>query len=287
MTSSTRVLAIFAVAAAIFLAPGLAHATPLDEAKAAFAAGKAAFEAGQFQTALAEFQRANRLVPAPNLQFNIGKTYEALGLYREAAAAFERYLEIKGAPDSDDETKFQDELRHRIVADRSRAAAAARPRPPVEGQTQPPEQPPAYQPGYQPYQPTYYPPPQYSYPYQMQPQGWQPTRNELIAEAQGRRRRAVALIVVGLVLDVIGVALAADGFLNPHENDVFGGSAYNWANYTEDVIGISLIITGIPLWASGAASYVRANRRLLELGPADAAPQQPAASIVNLASLRF
>ncbi len=65
----------------------------LQEAKSAFADGRAAFERGDYERALQMFQRADVLAPAPSLSYNIGKTYEKLGRYKEAVKAFERYLE--------------------------------------------------------------------------------------------------------------------------------------------------------------------------------------------------
>ncbi|HZS39646.1 MAG TPA: tetratricopeptide repeat protein, partial [Polyangia bacterium] len=76
-----------------FLIPSIAAAAPdMEAAKAHFAAGKQAFERGEYETALAEFQQANAIAPAPSLLYNMGKTYEALGRYKDAAFAFDRYL---------------------------------------------------------------------------------------------------------------------------------------------------------------------------------------------------
>src|SRR5262245_13080861 len=123
-------------------------AAPIDDAKAAFAAGKEAFERGDYEVALTNFQRANSLVPAPSLQYNIGNCQERLGRYREAASSFERYLELSGPPNTDDERDLQEKLRARIAANKKRAAEAQPPPPPVY-----------QQPMYQPPPPTYYVPP--------------------------------------------------------------------------------------------------------------------------------
>src|SRR6266498_411358 len=108
-----------------------AQATPIEDAKAAFAAGKEAFERGDYEAALQNFTRANQLVPAPSLQYNIGNCHERLGHYRDAAASFERYLELAGPGSTDDEKDFQDKLRARIVANKKRAEQAQPPPPPT------------------------------------------------------------------------------------------------------------------------------------------------------------
>lgn len=63
-----------------------------SEAAAAFAAGSAAFDRGDFTTALAEFQRANRLVAHPKVRSNIALCLSELGRHREAIAEFETAL---------------------------------------------------------------------------------------------------------------------------------------------------------------------------------------------------
>src|SRR5437868_5941908 len=113
-----------------------ARAAPIDDAKKAFAEGKAAFERGEYEKALSAYQRANMILPAPNLYYNIGATYERLGRYQEAALAFDKYFELAGAPTTDDEKAFQEKLRERSEADRKRPnlpprlVAAARQPPP-------------------------------------------------------------------------------------------------------------------------------------------------------------
>src|SRR5262249_13786133 len=105
------------VALATLLLALPASAAPIDDAKKAFAEGKAAFERGDYEAALAAYQHANMILPAPNLYYNIGATYERLGRYQEAALAFDKYFEMAGAPTSDEEREFQDKLRTRAEAD--------------------------------------------------------------------------------------------------------------------------------------------------------------------------
>jgi hypothetical protein len=228
---------------------GSALAAPIEDAKAAFAAGKEAFERGDYEVALQNFTRANQLVPAPSLQYNIGNCHERLGHYKEAAAAFERYLELAGQPTTDDEKDFQDKLRNRVTANKKRADQIQAP-PPMYPQ----------QPIYQP------PPPNYYQPMAPPP----PTREYLLQQARARRTRAIALMATGLALQVIGMGFLFDGAIVPHTScsggGIFGGtetcttSIVSGWNIAEDFFGATFIITGITLWAPGVASYVGAQK---------------------------
>jgi tetratricopeptide (TPR) repeat protein len=262
-------LRTLALLAPLVFATAVARAAPIDEAKAAFQAGKLAFERGEYDKALAEFNKANAIAPAPTLQYNIGKTYEALGRYREAADAFEKYFELYGPPQNDEDKQFQDSLRARIASDRARTSSSPPPQQ-LPPQPPPPRQPPSYPPNTQygqqypqyPNNQYYYQQPYQYYPYQQQglaPTTYKVTKADLVLEARGRRNRAIALIVVGVVLDVIGIVLFADAVAHDY------GVGNLWVNYTEGFFGASAFIVGITLWAPGAASFNRASRRLREL----------------------
>jgi tetratricopeptide (TPR) repeat protein len=260
--------------------PSLAVAAPIDDAKQHFAAGKQAFERGEYEVALAEFQKANELAPAPSLLYNMGKTYEALGRYKDAAFAFDKYLEAYGAPQNDEDKTFQENLRARIASDRARPdRAAGQPyqQPPQQYGQQPPYgQQPYQQPPYgqQPYPNNYYPPPQYGYPYQMQPSTYRINKTDLLLEASSRRNRALGMIITGLVLDVIGLAIMIDGFADPHGDGVFSNN-YGAVNYFEDWLGASFVLVGITLWGPGIPYYARSSRRIAEINrmPDGPAPQ--------------
>jgi hypothetical protein len=113
------------LAICVVCAAAAATAAPLDEAKAAHAAGMAAYQRGDFQTALAEFERANQLAPAPEIDLNIGACYEQLGRYHDAVLAFERYIAaVEGRPDIDEQGRHLVWARERAAADRQRADAA-------------------------------------------------------------------------------------------------------------------------------------------------------------------
>lgn len=261
---------IFALLAITLCAPARAQDKVSDEnlaeAKAAFAAGKAAYERGDYPTAIQQFQRANLLAPAPSLSYNIGHAYEKMGHYHDAVMAYERYLQLVGEPQNDQDKKFQADLRQKIASLKGKPDAAAPP--PVETTPQP-AYPPTYSPGY------YYPYGGTYSPYVYNPAAAQPSRDLQLKRLHGQRRRAIALIVVGSVLTVAGLAIAADGFINPHEDDGSGVLTFGAANWTEDFFGISGLIVGLTLWPVGAASYVKSNRQIRTLEAQEAAEKRP------------
>lgn len=63
-----------------------------QEARSHFESGKAAYQAGQYELALAEFQRSFELSHKPQLQYNLGLSYDRLRRDGEALEAFEAYL---------------------------------------------------------------------------------------------------------------------------------------------------------------------------------------------------
>ena len=114
MTTIVRLLALLVAVTA-----STARAAPIDDAKKAFAEGKEAFERGDYEAALNAYQRANTILPAPNLYYNIGATYERLGRYQEAALAFDKYFEMAGTPQTDEDKEFQEKLRVRLEIGRA------------------------------------------------------------------------------------------------------------------------------------------------------------------------
>lgn len=239
------------------LLPAPAEAAPIDDAKRAFAEGKAAFERGDYETALTAYQNANRILPAPNLYYNIGATYEKLGRYQEAALAFDEYFKLAGAPQNDEDREFQDKLHARAEADCKRAnlpppRVESQPLPTVTGQPPPPrvqQQPPP---------PQYYAPPG---PYYMSPYGAYPTqlsRDERLRQAKARRVRAIVLMAIGVPMCVVGITLLA---YSPalYSSDTLGSF------YGNLFAGVTLTIVGITLWAPGAGSYVKSSRDIREL----------------------
>ena len=273
----TIILAVLTITFGLAITAGPARADDdLTEAKAAFAAGKAAYERGDYPNALSQFQRANLLAPAPSLSYNIGRTYENMGRYHDAVLAFQRYLELVGQPQNADDKKFQESLKERIASLRGKPDAPTPPPattsapPPTTTGAPPPTTaaPAAPPPGYP---PTYYP---YGNPYGYGYAPPQETRELRLKKAQGQRKRAIALIVVGSVLTVVGIAITADGFTNGHDTCLLssaGDSGNCGGNYVEDFFGVSAALVGVTLWAPGAASYVKSARVIRELTPPEPA----------------
>ena len=81
------------------------------EARRHFLQGVALYEEGNFTAALAEFQAAHDLAPAPAVLFNIGLTEKALYRYSDASRTLERYL-LEG---SKGEAKLTNERRQQVV----------------------------------------------------------------------------------------------------------------------------------------------------------------------------
>jgi hypothetical protein len=254
----------------------LAQAAPIDEAKAEFAAGKEAFERGAYEVALGHYEKANSLVPAPSLEYNIGNCHERLGHYQQAASYFEKYLAETGAGTSDDERDFQEKLRARIAADKKRGTDS-------QPQIQVVPNPNAYTPP----PPTYYVPPTPAPP----PTGY------LLEQAKKRRNNAIALMATGLALTAIGIGFLIDGALNPHGDScgIFDSTTSSChdqqvvtssANIAEDFFGATFFVTGVTLWAPGAASYVNAQKQIVDLQNQDAGAA-PKAFLFHSPVIRF
>lgn len=241
-----------------------AAAAPIDDAKKAFGEGKAAFERGDYEAALAAYQNANRILPAPNLYYNIGATYEKLGRYQEAALAFDAYFRAAGTPGTDDEKDFQEKLRVRAEADRKRPdVAPARPTQPAP-QAQPvpraqqPAQPP---PGY------YAPGPYYMPPYAGYAQPLPMPREDRLRAVKARHTRAIVLMAIGVPLAVAGITVCA---LLPGIDTTTSAGAIDWG--VDLWAGVTLAVVGTTLWAPGAASFVKSSREMRELQKPDPLP---------------
>jgi tetratricopeptide (TPR) repeat protein len=68
---------------------------PTQEAVDAFFRGRQLYSEARYEEALASFLEADRLFPAPDLQYNIGLCHERLRHWDEAIQAFEIYLRTK------------------------------------------------------------------------------------------------------------------------------------------------------------------------------------------------
>ena len=77
-------------------------------AEAHFDQGRAFFDAGDWDRAIAEYKRANALVPHPLNHFNLGLAYRAKGELSAALAQFKRYLELDPKSRRTDEASAYD-----------------------------------------------------------------------------------------------------------------------------------------------------------------------------------
>jgi len=251
-----RALAVLVVV----LAVSPARAAPIDDAKKAFAEGKAAFERGDYEQALAAYQRANMILPAPNLYYNIGATYERLGRFQEAALAFDKYFEMAGAPTTDEDKDFQNKLHERAEADRKRPNA------PTQHEVQPQQQQQQQQvpPQQQQVPPPYYRQPYYQQPFYMPPQG--PSREERLKVAKQRRTRAIVLMAIGVPMSIVGIGVLA--WAVAPSTPLSLGEEWGYG-----FLGFTLGVVGVTLWAPGAASFVKSSHDIKEYSKPEPVPQ--------------
>lgn len=124
MACSTRTEAL---ALALILSTS-ALAAPSAETRARTAAqeAKKAFDLGQYEQAIAGYEEAYRLKPAPGLLFNLGQSHRRAGHLDKATFYFRRYLETNPAPEqarATEEVLAQVEAQR--VADEERKRAEA------------------------------------------------------------------------------------------------------------------------------------------------------------------
>lgn len=121
-----EILSVAALAA--FVAPAVAFADAKVDAKAAYQAGTEHFKAGDHVRALAAFERAYKLDPAPVLLYNIARCHEEMGDVAKARTNFELYL--KRVPDAPDRADVERRIRvMQAVADRNRPIKKTAPPP--------------------------------------------------------------------------------------------------------------------------------------------------------------
>ncbi len=91
-------MALVMRALCLLLLVSFAHAGPNDEARALSQQASKHFRAGEFEPALEKFRAANRLVPHPVLDVNIGRCYEKLGQPDQALVHCKVALNAAGIP---------------------------------------------------------------------------------------------------------------------------------------------------------------------------------------------
>ncbi|WP_437807982.1 TonB-dependent receptor domain-containing protein [Sorangium sp. So ce1078] len=147
-----RLLACAVALGAMTAARG-ALADARTEARLHFRAGMDLIAQKQFDEGIRQLQKANEILPHPNVVFNIARAHAEAGHTEQAIAAYREYI-ASAPPDRDQVTRIVEQLEQRLAAQRAPAAqAATEPKqpPPPEPQPQGPQQP---GPGGAPAQPT-------------------------------------------------------------------------------------------------------------------------------------
>ena len=92
MSLAARLAILVALAGTAFGATPGDAGPDLDISRRHFEAGTSDYLAGRFQDAIAEFEAANRVRPAPAFDYNIGRCHDRLEEVGEAISSYERYL---------------------------------------------------------------------------------------------------------------------------------------------------------------------------------------------------
>ena len=114
---TARALPILVLALSAFAAPtrGFAQAPPANEAgKARFDQGVKQYNLGRFTEAIAEFEKAYDVDPAPILLFNIAQSHRQLGNKEKALFFYRRYLEQ--APDAPNRQNVEQRMKDLAVS---------------------------------------------------------------------------------------------------------------------------------------------------------------------------
>ncbi len=104
-----RALSIFALATALLVFARAARADARADARRHFRAGMALIGQGQHEPGIAELERAYKLMPHPDVLFNIGRAWADAGNQPMALQAFRRYL-ADDPPDADEVRRLVAEL---------------------------------------------------------------------------------------------------------------------------------------------------------------------------------
>jgi tetratricopeptide (TPR) repeat protein len=102
-----RLLAAGAFAACL-CAPVFAQTPEVAAARGHFQAGRVYFEKGEYRRALVEFHEAQRDADRPELDFNLGRTFDALGDAARAVRCYRRYLDRR--PIADDRATVEQRI---------------------------------------------------------------------------------------------------------------------------------------------------------------------------------
>jgi hypothetical protein len=127
---------IAALLVVVYWGVARADPDPVMQSRLNYEAGERFYAAGQFEDALHAFQSGYQLAARPGFLINIGQCLRALHRYREARAAFARFL--VDAPTRDQRRKGAEEM----VVELDREIAKLPPEPPPQPPPAPPKPPP-------------------------------------------------------------------------------------------------------------------------------------------------
>lgn len=145
MRSTLRPLALAAFAAVV-LASGAARADARTEARRHFKTGMQLIQNKQYKQGIAELEKANELMPHPNVVFNIAQAHAEAGELEEAVAAYKEYLE-SDPPDKGEVQRIVGELEAKIAAQKAPAPPPPPPNPPPSETKETPKETPQPKPG--------------------------------------------------------------------------------------------------------------------------------------------
>lgn len=131
--ASSRLARVLAAAAAI-AAVGWSHPAWADartEARAHFKKGMDAIAAGHYDDGIAELEEAYRILPHPNVLYNIARAYGEEGRLDDALRYYQQYLESNPS-DKEEVAEVVRGLEARRKSELQAAAEASRPPPPRE-----------------------------------------------------------------------------------------------------------------------------------------------------------
>ena len=100
------------------------------EARAHVKKAVALYDDARYEDAAVEMEAAYKILPLPELQYNLAQCYERTGRPREAAAAYRRY--VAGKPGADDRAQVEERVRNLDERAKKMAEGIAAPPPPVE-----------------------------------------------------------------------------------------------------------------------------------------------------------
>ncbi|MDI1475556.1 TonB-dependent receptor [Polyangium sp. y55x31] len=132
----TRVLVALALAFATALAAGPAMADARTEARRHFRAGMELISKGNYPEGIKELERAQEILPHPNVLFNIARAHAEAGNLEQAITAYKQYV-ASDPPDRAEAAQVLKQLEEKLALQRAEQAKNTEPPKTNEGDTKP------------------------------------------------------------------------------------------------------------------------------------------------------